>query len=258
MPKCFSGKFRLAAVVLFVISISACSGSASQAGTEADKYPVEWTDEFSMPDLVEGVSSPSGREDLRDLLGRRWYTSIDVITGNAKAPVPVSSCKDYFSVKAQDLRADKGQEKNALLELIVMCEATRLLAEASAARQSSIPARPLNEDLSENLPEEFALITSQNETQLIMGDPAISSWGDVNDITKVNRVSEHRAEYHSVSGVQTLSILGHGDFNDDGREDILVSVQDAVEGGSYFNMRLFVLSVRESGSWDVEYQHPAH
>lgn len=257
MPKCFSGKLRLAVVALFVISISACSGNASQTGTEAEKYPVEWTDEFSMPDLVEGASSPSDREDLRDLLGRRWYTSLDVITGSTKAPVPVASCKDYFSVKAQDLRADKGPEQNALLELIVMCEATRLLTEASASHQSSMPAHPLNEDLSEDLPAEFALITSQNEIQRIMNDPAISSWGDVNDITKVDRVSEHRAEYHSVSGVQTLSILGRGDFNDDGREDILVSVQDAVEGGSYFNMRLFVIAVNESGSWSVKYQHPA-
>ncbi len=90
-----------------------------------------------------------------------------------------------------------------------------------------------------------------------MDDPTISHWGDVNDITEVNHVSEHRAEYRSVSGVQTLSVLGRGDFNDDEHEDILVSVQDSVEGGSYFNMRLFVISVNESGSWDVEYQHPA-
>lgn len=230
MPKCFSGKSRLAVVVLFVISMSACSGNASQTGLEAEKYPVELTDEFSMPDLLEGAYSPGDREDLRDLLERRWYTSVDVITGSAKAPVPLASCKEYFSVKAQDLRADKEREQNALLELIVMCEATRLLAEADASRQSSMPARPLNEDLSEALPKEFALITSLNETRRIMNDPAISSWGDVNDITEVNRVSEHRAEYHSVSGVQTLAILGRGDFNDDGREDILVSVQDAVEG----------------------------
>lgn len=257
MRKCFSGKLHLAVVVLFMISISACAGNVSQTGSDAENYPVEWTDEFSMPDLVEGASSPGDREDLRNLLGRRWYTSIDVITDSAKAPVPVGSCKDYFSVEAQDLRADKGQEKNALLELIVMCEATRLLADASAARQSNIPARPLNEDLSESLPEEFALITSQNETRRIMNDPAISSWGDVNDITEVIHVSEHRAEYHSVSGVQTLSILGRGDFNDDGREDILVSVQDSLEGGSYFNRRLFVISVNASGSWDIEYQHRA-
>lgn len=65
----------------------------------------------------------------------------------------------------------------------------------------------------------------------------------------------HRAEYRIEGGLQALSVLGLGDFNGDGREDLLASVRDTVEGGSYFNLRLFVLTVTEGGNWQMEAEY---
>ncbi|MFL1405875.1 hypothetical protein ACJO2E_11100 [Marinobacter sp. M1N3S26] len=257
MSKYVAGKVHLVVPMLLAFSIAACSGNASQGESAVVNYPVKWTDEFSMSNLVEGEPSISSQEDLRNLLGRPWYASIDVIKGDARAPEAIASCNDYFSVKGENLRVSRGQESSAFLELVVMCESTRLFVEATASAQSAIPAQPLTEELPERLPKSLALITSESEAQRIMTDPAISSWGDVNDITKMDRMSEHRVVYHLDSGQQTLSIHGRGDFNGDGDEDVLVSVQDTVEGGSYYDLRLFVLSVTESGEWVVDGQYPS-
>ncbi len=57
--------------------------------------------------------------------------------------------------------------------------------------------------------------------------------------------------YFHDGGYQEVEILGNGDANNDGIEDVFIVVRDYVEGGNYFNMRLFVLSVNAKGSWEL-------
>lgn len=245
--------------LLLVFGLVACSGQAAEgeSGVAAVVHPVQWTGEYSMPDLLDEPSSVSSHEGLRNLLGQRWYADIEVVKADGEPPEMVTSCNDYFSLEGKKLHVQNVQERQAFLELIVMCEATQWFVEASASARSGIPAKPLTEDLPEHLPKSLALVTSEAEFQRIMKNPAITNWGEVNDITRMTPESEHRVVYHLEAGQQSVALIGRGDFNRDGTEDILVSVQDTVNGGSYYDLRLFVLSVTEPGKWVVEAQYPS-
>lgn len=236
---------------LFLVSSLVACDPAKQEESK-NQFPVKWTQEFGMPDLLDQPPEVSSQTDLRRLLELPWYASIDVEASELKASHAIDSCNDYFAVKSTDLRARKEPEHKALLEFMVMCEATRVLSEASPAKRSYIPEQPLSDQLPNKLPKSFALVTSQSEWNRIENDHGIASWGDVNAIKQVNQVSPHQAEYLSDAGLQTVSILGRGDFNGDGREGLLVSVKDTVEGGSYFNLQLFVLTATDQEDWLVE------
>lgn len=243
----------------FLVALTLVGGLASCIGTpvrhdesEIEKFPLKWTEEFTMPSLLDRVPEVSSQNDLAKLLEMHWYASIDIQVSESKEPQKVISCNDYFAVKTHRLRAQREPEHNALIELMVMCEATRLLSEASPAQQSNIPPQPLGAELPNTLPKALALVTSQSEWSRIESDSNVSHWGEVNSVNEVVQTSAHQTEYRSDAGLQTVSILGRGDFDEDGREDLLISVEDTVEGGSYFNMRLFVFTVTDQGNWQVE------
>jgi hypothetical protein len=230
-----------------------CTDTAKQGGTESQhlSIPIKWTPELSMAALLLEKPSVASQEDLPKLLSGRWYANINIQTNEAKQGKTLSNCNDLFAIPESGLHAQQESENNALLELKVMCVATRLLAEAVPAQHSTASANPLDEDLPKKLPKVFALVTSQSELQQIQRNPNLVHWGDVYPIRKVERDSQSRSVYYSDGGVQTVAILGHADINGDKQNDILVTVKDVVEDGSYFNLRLFVLSVTAQGQWEV-------
>ncbi|MBR0565094.1 hypothetical protein J5J83_03055 [Azoarcus sp. L1K30] len=204
-----------------------------------------------MANLLLEKSAVASQRDLSRLLSERWYASIDIDTGKTEEGNSINNCNDLFSIWKSDLHAQRESENNAFLEIKVMCLATRLLAEAKPAQRSRIPASPLDAALPDHAPKAFAMITSQTEWQDIQRDPNVAHWGDVYPITRIDKESEFRTAFYSDGGVQTLAILGHGDINGDSWDDILVAIKDTVEGGDYFNLRLFVLSMTAQGQWEV-------
>ena len=195
------------------------------------------------------------RTRVSRLLAQPWYASIDVKTSKTNQKKSLSSCTDYLLNKELGLRAEHDQDINPLLEFIVMCEAARLLSQATPANYSKIPANPLDAQLPKKLPKALALLTSKIEWNRAQKNPKLTHWSEVNSITKVENKSAHQSIYYSIGGTQTLSILGHGDINGNKEDDILVAVKDTVTGGTYFNLRLFVLTVTEQGKWRIIEQY---
>ena len=213
--------------------------------------PVGWTQELSMASLLAKVPAVNSQKDLSALLANPWYANFDVTTDKAGESKTLHNCHDYFALKVPGLRAQQEPENNSLLELKVMCEATRLLSQATSAQYSKIPKNPLNSQLPKKLPKLLAFEISKVEWDRAQKDPRITHLADVEPIKRVERRSAHQNVYHLAGGAQTLAILGRGDMNGDKWEDILVAVKDTVDGGSYFNLRLFVLTVTPQGQWQV-------
>jgi hypothetical protein len=70
-------------------------------------------------------------------------------------------------------------------------------------------------------------------------------------ITQIERHSETKSIYFYDGGSQEVEILGYGNANSDSIEDVFMVVRDHVDGGNYFNIRLFVLSMNANGNWDI-------
>jgi len=97
----------------------------------------------------------------------------------------------------------------------------------------------------------MALQISTEESKRNAQNPELKTWADVTPIIKHESQTEFSSIYSHKGGYQKIEVLGHGDANNDGIEDIFIVSRDSVEGGNYFNMRLFVLSANSQGKWDL-------
>lgn len=243
-----SNRLISSALFLFAVALMGCMGMAQPS---ASARPVQWTEEFGLPGLLAEEVAVRRQDEIAALLVKPWYASVDVKAAGSDEVNTLHSCSDYFLMGQLDPHAKNEQEGSALLELKVMCDAARLLSRAAPATHSDIPAKPLDTSLPSTMPAAVALVTSQSEWERIRRGPTSVRWGEVNAIKKVDQDADHRSTYYSDAGVQVLAELGRGDIDGDKREDILVSVKDTVQGGDYFNLRLFVLTVTTQGEWQV-------
>lgn len=245
-------KFKLTTTLLATFLVAVLEGCSHSETTNNAALEPHWTDAFSMPDLLAEVPVLTGMDDLQALLDQAWYAAIDVQhTANPEVR-SLNTCKDYFANRTPELRALREYGQSAFAELQMACEATRLLLAARTSTESFLPSSVLDENTPQRFPKEFALVTSASEREKLMADPKLAVWGDVDEIVEVDKKSAHEVRYTAADGgEQTLSELGRGDFNQDGVEDVLVRSHDSVQGGSYANVRLFVLSANKHGRWSL-------
>ncbi|VUD56331.1 hypothetical protein TDB9533_01984 [Thalassocella blandensis] len=220
-----------------------------------------WTDSFSLPGLLaEAVQNWTGNRgsnrDIGILMDKPWYSKVKVKTTEAEVAKTIGSCSEYFSVKTPDIRADNQNEQNAFLELQIACEAARLLADMKPSGKSFLDASVVDQQLPLEIPKIIAMSTSTSEFKVAMEDTSKEVWSDINSIRNFEKISDSQANYISDAGTQTITEIGRGDLNDDGIEDVVIVSQDVVEGGSYFNLRLFSMSLDQNERWVVIGQFP--
>jgi hypothetical protein len=244
-------KYSLVLTIACVSLIGGFSGCSPVGAENPRSLTVTWTPEFSMPELLAEPVTLKSQQDLQSLLSRHWYAAIDVQTTGDSKPLSLNNCNEYFVNNAHSLHSLREHESSAFVELQIMCEATRLLANAKMAHRSYLPDSLLNPGLPRRLPKAVAFVTSETESERMQQDEAKQFWGDVNTITRTIKVSENEMEFHSDAGRQTLSVIGQGDMNGDGVQDVLLLSRDTVVGGSYANMRLFILTVNAEDRWEL-------
>lgn len=214
-------------------------------------YPVSWYSGFKMPELLAEDVDVEGREKLSDLLIKEWYAPIDVVDTRSAEEGTFSTCEQYLQGVTPETRTLRAHEMSAFVELAIMCRATKLLGNADRPHVSYIPEPILAASSPDRLPSALAFETSKTESDKNRNDPTVQSWGDINEVRKVDVICPRVVDFYTTGGVQRLELVGRGDFDGDGVEDVLISSRDSVDGGSYQHLRLFVLSVDAEGGWQT-------
>lgn len=243
------GYTHISIILLCLIVLAGC---AFNAPNETTKYiPVSWNTGFTMPAILASSDiSLNNISDLPKLISAPWYADVGVRQTKVGETI-FSSCADYFDKAESSTRTIRDNEMNAYLEFKIMCESTRLLINANNSKESFLPRNILNEDVPKLWSKEIALQISTEESRRSAQNPKLKTWADVTPIIKYEKQLETKSIYFHEGGYQEIEILGNGDTNSDGIEDVFIVVRDYVEGGSYFNMRLFVLSVNIKGNWEL-------
>lgn len=232
--------------LLCLVAVQGCE-SVSHQESSSD-IPVSWQSGFVLPDLLASNIKLTGNNDLGRLIDAPWYTEISV--SNTKTGESVfASCSDYFEKVLETTRTTKENEMGPYLEFKIMCEAVRILISSNESKWTYLSDLVLSESLPSLLPKEIALQTSLEESKRNAKEVALVYWEDITPITKYEYLSATKSIYHHNGGYQELEIVGWGDTNNDFIEDVIVVVRDYVEGGSYMNIRLLVLSVSSKGNW---------
>lgn len=233
-------------LTIFLYSLVGCS--AGQTNNEK-VYTVSWYSGFTMPELLADNVDVKKREDLSALLSKEWYASVDVNNIKNAEEGTFSTCEEYLKGVTPETRTLHENEMSAFVELALMCRATVFLSNAGNPHASYIPDDVITADSPNEFPSVLAFQTSETESEKSRNDPAVQYWSDINEIRKVESVSPHAVDFYTNGGVQRVELVGRGDFDGDGVEDVILSSRDSVEGGSYRHLRLFVLSVDAEGNW---------
>ncbi len=239
---------------LFAITLGLL-GCTRDTPAQQQSIDVRWGSGFTMPTLLAESLTVRSQEDIAALLDKPWYAQIDIQNAKRADVNVLADCRSYFANKTPALRALRDSENNALMELRMMCEAAQLLATAGKSSESYLPDDVLTADAPNQFPKHMALVTSQVESEKIQQDASKQLWGEVNTITDTAGHSSQQMHFHSEAGLQQVSVVGRGDMNGDRIEDVVMLSRDSVEGGSYFNLRLFVLTVNRQGQWQLVSAH---
>ncbi len=240
---------HIVSILMYVTCLASCSLNASH--TPVKSIPISWYPGFTMQELLSSPGSPINQpSDLPRLINAPWYAEIHV-TATKTGEALFSSCKDYIEKASKATRTIKDNEMSAYLEFATMCDATQLLVTSKKSEETFLPNDFLNTDTPKIWPKEIAFQISTEESRRNALNPRRTTWADVTPVLKYEKKSDTLSVYFLNGGYQEINIIGKGDFNRDGIEDILVLSKDYVEGGNYFNMRLFVLSVNADGHWQL-------
>ncbi|NMH66250.1 hypothetical protein [Shewanella salipaludis] len=235
---------------LFLCLMGGLSVAAIVLNKATDSIPVSWDTGFIMPALLASPVELHNLEDLQQLIAAPWYAELKVSQTKVGESV-FSSCRDYFERVDDATRTTAASEMNAYLEFKVMCEAIRLLMTAENSESSYLPDPILSDAASKQWPKALALQISVEESRRSAEDPELKYWSDITPITRYESQSTAKASYYHESGYQEVEIVGRGDTNSDGVEDVLLVMRDHVYGGNYFNIRLLVLSVDAQRRWHL-------
>ena len=237
--------------VVFLCFIGLVGCVSNESNETKKSIPVSWSSGFTMPDLLASSDiSLNSIDDLSELIITPWYAEVDVKQTKVGESV-FNSCKDYFDKAEPSTRTIRDNEMSAYLEFKIMCEATRLLINASNSKESFLPEIILNNDAPKFWPKTIALQISIEESRRIAHTTTLRTWADVTPIVRVETHSKTKSTYFHEGGYQEVEIVGYGDDNNDGIEDVFIVARDYVAGGSYFNIRLFVLSINSKGDWEL-------
>lgn len=236
-----------------LLNASACLSQQQGVHPDApDKglLPVRLLSGFQLSNQLLNPPARTTVSSLKTLASASWESPIDVIFGHAKERGQIGSCDQYFALRSPDVQPLAPSEFPLYRGLILMCEAAGSLALAVASRQSFLTSFKLNQTSPRELPKQFALAVSAEEKQRIFDDPAIRVWADVNDITEFVFQTANRALYRQIGAEQVVELVGRGDLDGDGVEDILVLVSDSLLGGTYRSLRLLAIT-RLAGDEDI-------
>ncbi|MDR0587767.1 MAG: hypothetical protein LBG61_02155 [Burkholderiales bacterium] len=228
-------KFRNSLLLLFAIATASCVAASS--------LPVQWFDavsQFGKDNAMVGTtfgvpSSVKTTEDFAKLLnqkfGQETLETFEKIAEESKLNIPkIEKCNDLFGI------SDPAVIDKVNTFAMHDCLAFKAISEMKPSKVSYLPKVPFDESTIKALPTELA-------------PEGISDFSSIDNFKVLDFFQE---VYFEIKGtVYNISIkpLAKGDFDGDGVEDILISVDSEFapgssgEGGKATNeLSIFVLT----------------
>lgn len=206
---------------------------------------VPWYDGYKMLELLEEPAPLTDARDLANLLKRKWtYGEFRLYKETAEDKViTLSSCEGYLAQASERLWAVKAFEDKWFINIAPMCRATQIMLTGTQPEKTWLQGLQFDKNLPGKLPVHLAMVISTSEQTRIDANKSLKHWQDVYHITQVEVLGSWHAIYRDDGGgIQELELVAKADFNGDKIEDILITSRDSVVGGSYKNVRLFMLT----------------
>ncbi len=231
-------KFKVSCIIIPLFFITGCYENQSTS-----KTPVKLFSYYQAPANLPDNIKKENISDLKKILTEKWEGNINVIDINTPEKlIQISSCEEYFKYSHQNLETRPLSYYKIFVRDTVLCEATRIIANGKPSSKTYLDSIVFDKHLPEKLPKQMAQIISTMESKRILANNNISTWAQVEPVTRTEKKGPYHLIYYNEGGSERLQLLAKGDFNQDGIEDMLIQINDAVEGGTYSATRLFLLT----------------
>jgi hypothetical protein len=240
---------RVASIVLAVLATVACGPAATEVpphtAAEAKEppapgeYPVTW-----QPSLLEltGPQPPGGSPQrvLEARLSQEWDDALQLTNG--KRTLDARSCRSLLDLDGTYETVVPSQY-DVYLDRDAECRAAALLVRAQPSKSSFIHGFALDAQAPNRLPARLAFTVSpEDEERVSQATARGEPWSAVEDVRLAAQPSSSEARYEANASEQTLTVLGQGDVNGNGVEDLLLLSRGRLTEGSLKSTRLLVLT----------------
>jgi hypothetical protein len=240
----------VASFLLAVLASAACGPASTEVPprTAADarddppvpsEYPVTW--QASLLEL-SGPQPPGGSPQrvLEARLSQEWDDGLQLTNG--QRTLDVRSCRSLLDLDGT-YETLVPSEYNVYLDLEAECRAAALLVRGQPSKSSFLHDFALDAQAPNRLPARLAFTVSPEDDERVAratarGEP----WSAVEDVHLAAQASSGEARYEANASEQTLTVLGQGDVNGDGFEDLLLLSRGRLTEGSLKSTRLLVLT----------------
>ena len=221
--------------LLICISISSTACANIKENKIAPTYSLEnkTNGYFMEPEVLE---TP---EQVNALFSKNWFYSYEVVL-DSKPAIKVDSCKVLSKALQEGYKSANYKEQVALLATNKICTTWTDMGKLKPSKESFLSSFKHSLALPKQMPPELALIISNDDERRLA---KASSWEEMSHIAKVEPVNDDQAIYYDNSGgIQRLTIMAKGDYNQDGIEDIVLHLANAVERGSYSSSYSYIVT----------------
>ena len=160
-----------------------------------------------------------------------------------ETPASVRTCRDFLGIATKSFDTEDDAEWKVIWYQGMRCLALDWLGKAKPAPQTFLGAFNWSKiDLSD-LPPELGLQISPEATESVK--KASATCKSLRNVEASARITRRKGDEITVRGAGwsgTITLLGRGDFDGDGVEDLMVKRMGAVERGTAAESSLFLLT----------------
>ena len=215
--------------------------STSNIPVEINTYALD-IESYFRPFYVEAKSG-----QYKKMLDAKWIDTYLVTSIDTSKQRQIGSCSDYAQTPLPQWEPSTPSDFSSYQLMAVKCKFLTLLVRARPSKISFVKDVKIDEHFIKSLPKSLAFITSTSELDKIMAQTSTSKLGEVSRVLSVIPRVHKTAEVTVPGGMQIVTVVAMGDFNQDSVEDILLLVSNSSLDGTYSVSNTVVITRRKAG-----------
>jgi hypothetical protein len=178
-------------------------------------------------------------KDFLSLETKRWSYEFGLESSEGKYE-EVETCEALTKKIKNGYQAFIYSEQKVVNARKLTCETWRIMSKLTSSDVSYLRDFEHNLNLPKKMPRELSLIISKDDERNLA---KANSWEEMGHFKKLEVLNKDQAIYYDNSGgIQSLTVMAKGDYNNDGIEDMVLYMFNGVEGGSYTSTHGYVVT----------------
>jgi hypothetical protein len=210
---------------------------AYSASTIASKI-----DGLDLQDMTKSSKSIKNRGELAEAFGLPLYTQLLVKGGQN----PIDTCKSLMEQQGSGhifLEAQIESDASSLRDISTTCIAAKLLLDSTSSARTYIDYPLATKSFLQKAPYNLSQMISNESREKLANQKPVATWWNAEPIKSIKKFNNNNFSLELSGSTQTITVMGHGDIDGDGIEDIILKIVDTIHPpATYFNARLYVLT----------------